>query len=154
MTGPAALVWFKRDLRVHDHAALAVAMHFEGTLGLVVMESQRLDGPECDPRHVGFMLDCLAELHAIGRRLACRCSFAPVGCHRCCKHCGASSLSPWCRPWHAARVWIPPPWAAEETFCRLTRFVRPPWLAMAHGPRPPVGSRRAKGGHWLENLGP
>ena len=69
MTNPAALVWFKRDLRVRDHAALAEAMHFESALGLVVIEPQWLESPECDPRHVGFMLDCVAVLQ---RDLAAR----------------------------------------------------------------------------------
>jgi deoxyribodipyrimidine photo-lyase len=69
MTGPAALVWFKRDLRVRDHAPLAEAAHFDCALGLVVIEPQWLDSPECDPRHVGFLLDCVAELR---RDLAAR----------------------------------------------------------------------------------
>jgi len=42
LTGPMALVWFKRDLRVRDHAALAEAMHFENAPGLVVIEPQWL----------------------------------------------------------------------------------------------------------------
>jgi len=62
VTGAAALVWFKRDLRVRDHAPLVEAMHFERALGLVVIEPQWLASPECDPRHVGFLLDCVAEL--------------------------------------------------------------------------------------------
>lgn len=62
MSGPAALVWFKRDLRVRDHAPLAEAAHFDRALGLVVIEPQWLGSPECDPRHVGFLLDCVAEL--------------------------------------------------------------------------------------------
>lgn len=62
MTGAAALVWFKRDLRVRDHAPLAEATHFDNALGLVVIEPQWLESPECDPRHVGFLLDCVAEL--------------------------------------------------------------------------------------------
>lgn len=69
MTGAAALVWFKRDLRVRDHAALAEAVRFESVLGLIVVEPQWLHSPECDPRHVGFMLDCVAELR---RDLAAR----------------------------------------------------------------------------------
>ena len=56
------MVWFKRDLRVRDHAPLAEAMRFDNALGLVVIEPEWLDSPECDPRHVGFMLDCVAEL--------------------------------------------------------------------------------------------
>ncbi len=69
LTGPRALVWFKRDLRVRDHAPLAAAMQFENALGLVVIEPQWLASPECDPRHVGFMLACVAELQ---RDLAAR----------------------------------------------------------------------------------
>ncbi len=34
----AALAWFKRDLRLRDHAPLAEALHFERALGLVVIE--------------------------------------------------------------------------------------------------------------------
>ncbi len=69
MGEPAALVWFKRDLRVRDHAPLAEALHFGSALGLVVIEPQWLQSPECDPRHVGFLLDCVAELQ---RDLAAR----------------------------------------------------------------------------------
>ncbi len=69
MTGAAALVWFKRDLRVRDHAPLAEATQFDRALGLVVIEPQWLESPECDPRHVGFLLDCVAELQ---RDLAAR----------------------------------------------------------------------------------
>ena len=69
MTGPAALVWFKRDLRLRDHAPLAEAMQFESALGLVVIEPAWLASPECDARHVGFYLDCVAQLQ---RDLAAR----------------------------------------------------------------------------------
>lgn len=62
MMSGAALVWFKRDLRVRDHAPLAEAMHFESALGLVVIEPQWLESPECDPRHVEFLLNCVSEL--------------------------------------------------------------------------------------------
>jgi len=61
-THAAALVWFKRDLRVRDHAPLAEAMRFENAIGLVVIEPHWLSSPECDPRHVGFLLDCVAGL--------------------------------------------------------------------------------------------
>ncbi len=81
MTGPAALVWFKRDLRTRDHAPLAEAMRFENALGLVVIEPQWLDSPECDPRHVAFLLDCVAQLKADlaqrGLPLLVRCGAMP-----------------------------------------------------------------------------
>jgi deoxyribodipyrimidine photo-lyase len=59
-----ALVWFKRDLRIHDHAALATAQSCGDALALFVVEPEWLQSPECDARHVGFVLDCLAELRA------------------------------------------------------------------------------------------
>jgi len=60
--GPAALVWFKRDLRVRDHAPLAEAAQFERALALVVIEPQWLSSPECDPRHVSFLLASVVPL--------------------------------------------------------------------------------------------
>jgi deoxyribodipyrimidine photolyase len=61
VTVTAALVWFKRDLRLREHVPLAEAMHFESALGLGVIERQWPSSPECDPRHIGFVLDCVAE---------------------------------------------------------------------------------------------
>ena len=60
----AALVWFKRDLRLLDHAPLAQAMQFESAAGLLVIEPQWLQSPECDAQHVAFQLGCAAELQA------------------------------------------------------------------------------------------
>ncbi len=58
----AALLWFKRDLRVRDHAPLAEALKCERALALVVVEPAWLASPECDPRHAAFLLACVAEL--------------------------------------------------------------------------------------------
>ncbi|MEZ7847654.1 MAG: deoxyribodipyrimidine photo-lyase, partial [Polaromonas sp.] len=59
-----ALVWFKRDLRVHDHAALAAAQNQHDVLGLFIIEPDWLHSPECDASHVDFALGCLRELRA------------------------------------------------------------------------------------------
>ena len=63
-TTPAnrALVWFKRDLRVHDHAPLVAARWHADALALFVIEPEWLQSPECDSSHVEFALTCLAEL--------------------------------------------------------------------------------------------
>ena len=57
-----ALVWFKRDLRVRDHAPLAAAQDFDSAAGLFIIEPAWLHSAECDASHVAFALDCLAEL--------------------------------------------------------------------------------------------
>ena len=59
-----ALVWFKRDLRVQDHAALAAAQTCHEALALFVIEPEWLQSPECDASHVDFALGCLAPLRA------------------------------------------------------------------------------------------
>ncbi|MDP3521108.1 MAG: FAD-binding domain-containing protein [Hydrogenophaga sp.] len=59
-----ALVWFKRDLRLGDHAPLAQAAGFEACLGLFIIEPAWLSSPECASAHVAFVLDGLARLRA------------------------------------------------------------------------------------------
>jgi deoxyribodipyrimidine photo-lyase len=59
-----ALVWFKRDLRIHDHAALVAAQLHSDALALFVIEPEWLHSPECDAIHVDFALGCLTELRA------------------------------------------------------------------------------------------
>jgi deoxyribodipyrimidine photo-lyase len=61
---PTALVWFKRDLRVADHAPLAEAQRFERALAVFIIEPEWLSSPECDPQHVAFTLACLQPLQA------------------------------------------------------------------------------------------
>ena len=56
-----ALVWFKRDLRVHDHAPLVAALSHTDALGLFVIEPEWLQSPECDSSHMDFALPYLAE---------------------------------------------------------------------------------------------
>lgn len=61
----AALVWFKRDLRVHDHAPLALAAaHADGAAALYAIEPAWRASAEFDPQHLRFALQCLAELRA------------------------------------------------------------------------------------------
>ena len=57
-----AVVWFKRDLRIADHAPLAEAAHCDAALGLFIIEPAWLTSPECHPRHVDWLLKCLAPL--------------------------------------------------------------------------------------------
>jgi deoxyribodipyrimidine photo-lyase len=69
-TSTRTLVWFKRDLRTQDHAALAAALAADEALAIFVIEPEWLASPECDPQHVAFLLRCLAPL---------RCALAERG---------------------------------------------------------------------------
>lgn len=60
----ATLVWFKRDLRLRDHAPLAAAAAAERALAVFVIEPDWLQSPEFDGQHLDHTLAALAELRA------------------------------------------------------------------------------------------
>ena len=57
-----ALVWFKRDLRVADHAPLIAAAQCEAALAVFIVEPAWLTSAECHPRHVAWLMKCLVPL--------------------------------------------------------------------------------------------
>ena len=64
MTG-VHVVWFKRDLRVHDHAALAAALASEGpVLPLFIFDPGEWIQPERSGRQFAFVQESLKELDA------------------------------------------------------------------------------------------
>lgn len=69
----AQLVWFKRDLRVHDHQPLVEAARRGTVLGLYVYEPTLLASAEFDFCHLQFINESLRELSqnlaALGGRL-------------------------------------------------------------------------------------
>jgi len=75
------IVWFKRDLRVVDHAPLAHAAASGGpVLPLWIAEPALLREPDASARHLGFTRECLASLDAAlagrGSRLWTACGEA------------------------------------------------------------------------------
>lgn len=99
---PAALVWFRRDLRDVDHAALSHALaEFERVFCVFVFDTDILDAlPTRQDRRVEFIHGCVTELDAALRarggglivrhgraveeipRLAHECAAAAVFCNR------------------------------------------------------------------------
>ncbi len=64
------VVWFKRDLRVHDHPALTAAIATGSpVLPLYVIEPSLLAHPHTASRHVELVLDGLADLRESLARL-------------------------------------------------------------------------------------
>jgi deoxyribodipyrimidine photo-lyase len=77
MQSKVIIVWFKRDLRVFDHAPLANAVHdADFVLPLFVVEPDYWRLPTSSRRHWCFVNDCLHELDAslaaLGQRLILR----------------------------------------------------------------------------------
>ncbi|MGF1496242.1 MAG: FAD-binding domain-containing protein [Elainellaceae cyanobacterium] len=71
------IVWFRRDLRISDHAPLYRAARRGAVIPVFVLDRALLHHPETAPARVAFMLDCLArlddDLRDRGGRLILRC---------------------------------------------------------------------------------
>jgi deoxyribodipyrimidine photo-lyase len=64
-----SVVWFKRDLRLHDHAALAAATERGPVLCLHVVEPSLWRHPDASAQHLGFALESAEVLnHALHKR--------------------------------------------------------------------------------------
>lgn len=70
------LVWFKRDLRTHDHSVLAQAAQRGVVLPLYVIEDELWHQRDMSARQWDFVAECLADLreslHRIGQPLIVR----------------------------------------------------------------------------------
>lgn len=62
MVQTANIVWFKRDLRVTDHAPLVAAANAGSVLPLYIIEPQLWTLPDSSPRHWRFIHDSLLDL--------------------------------------------------------------------------------------------
>jgi deoxyribodipyrimidine photo-lyase len=67
------IVWFKRDLRIHDHAPLAAAAASgRPVLPLFILEPELWAQPEFSGRHFAFLRESLADLDSGLTRLGAR----------------------------------------------------------------------------------
>lgn len=61
------IVWFKRDLRIEDNPALAMAISQVSTLGdiipLYILEPELWQQPDMSERHYSFLKDCIESLN-------------------------------------------------------------------------------------------
>jgi deoxyribodipyrimidine photo-lyase len=72
-----AVVWFRRDLRLHDHPALVAALaDHERAIPLYVLDDKLLHGRYASPARARFLLGCLhtldEDLRALGSGLVIR----------------------------------------------------------------------------------
>jgi deoxyribodipyrimidine photo-lyase len=58
------LLWYKRDLRIADHAPFTAAAAAGPVLAVYVHEPEQQQAPDRDPRHELVLRDALDELHA------------------------------------------------------------------------------------------
>ena len=57
------VVWFKRDLRLEDHAPLAAAANGKPTVMLYVFEPELIQDPHYSARHWRFVTQSLIEMN-------------------------------------------------------------------------------------------
>ncbi|MEM8495898.1 MAG: deoxyribodipyrimidine photo-lyase, partial [Planctomycetota bacterium] len=65
-------VWFKRDLRVADHAALSAAVDHGAVVGLYIVEPELWAAPEASAVQYHFVYESLVELRSAMSRLGGR----------------------------------------------------------------------------------
>jgi len=91
-----AIVLFNRDLRVHDHPALAAAARAERTVPLFVLDERLLGSRFAAPNRVAFMLEALRDLdealRKAGGRLFVRRGDPVREAIAVARECGASAL--------------------------------------------------------------
>jgi deoxyribodipyrimidine photo-lyase len=74
MTQAPRIVWFKRDLRINDHAPLLAASRSNApVIPLYIVEPKYWEQPFASRRHWHFIHDCLVDLNIalidLGQRL-------------------------------------------------------------------------------------
>ena len=57
------VVWFKRDLRINDHAPLMMAIKHGKIIPLYILEPELWQQPDLSFRHYKFLSECLLELN-------------------------------------------------------------------------------------------
>jgi deoxyribodipyrimidine photo-lyase len=76
------IVWFKRDLRIQDHAALTNASKLGPFIPLYIIEPELWAQPDMSHRHYAFLLECLNELNqtlqSLGQPLIIKVGDAPT----------------------------------------------------------------------------
>jgi deoxyribodipyrimidine photo-lyase len=90
----SGVVLFTRDLRVHDHPALAAAARtFDQVLPLFVYDREIFDGPYAAPNRVRFLLDSLDDLDSsLDGALLRRSGAVPAEAIRAAREANASAI--------------------------------------------------------------
>ncbi|WP_424952788.1 uracil-DNA glycosylase [Deinococcus sp.] len=106
-TAPVQLVWFKKDLRVCDHAALSAAAERGPVLPVYLYEPEQLAHPEFGGHHLSYLNACLeslnVELQRLGTPLVLRVGEA------------VSALETLCRDLEERGLTVGALWAHQET---------------------------------------
>ena len=79
MNNPIVIVWFKRDLRVIDHAPLVAACTQAAVLPLFCWEPSVWSGQDYAKQHQMFVKECLAELEIALQKIGLKMHISNAG---------------------------------------------------------------------------
>lgn len=79
MLNPIVIVWFKRDLRVEDHAPLVAAVAEAAVLPLFCWEPSVWSGKDYAKQHQHFVMECLMELEGLLKKIGLKLHISNAG---------------------------------------------------------------------------
>jgi deoxyribodipyrimidine photo-lyase len=141
------IVWFKRDLRIHDHAPLAAAAAKGPVIPLYILEPELWRQPDMAGRHYDFLAESLGELDrdltALGQPLVLRVGDAVEILSALCAEHGVTAIRMHQETWNGwtydrdrrVRAW------ARSVGVRIAE-------EMQFGIHRRMGSRRGWAGKW------
>jgi deoxyribodipyrimidine photo-lyase len=146
-----AIVLFNRDLRVHDHPALAAAARAERTVPLFVLDERLLGSRFAAPNRVAFMLEALRDLdealRGAGGRLIVRRGDPVREAIAVARECGAGAL-------HVSADWSAYARAREERLARACAEERIEFTAHPGVTVVPPGAATPTGGDHFKVFSP
>jgi deoxyribodipyrimidine photo-lyase len=146
-----AVVLFNRDLRLHDHPALAAAAKAERTVPLFVFDERLLGSRFAAPNRVAFMLEALRDLDEALRRAGGRLFVRPGDPVReaiaVARECGATAL-------HVSADWSAYARAREERLAQACAEERIEFTAHPGVTVVPPGAAAPAGGNHFKVFTP
>jgi deoxyribodipyrimidine photo-lyase len=146
-----ALVLFNRDLRIHDHPALAAAAKAEHTVPLFVLDEALLASRFAAPNRVAFMLEALHDLdkalRKAGGRLLVRRGDPVREAVAAARECGASQI-------HVSADWSAYARGREERLARACEEERIEFTAHPGVTIVPPGAVTPTGGDHFKVFSP
>ena len=142
-----SVVWFKRDLRLHDHAALVDAAAHGPLLCLYLIEPSLWAQPDAARQHYEFILESLRELaralKALGGRLHVRSGEVPAVLAQ------LHALQPFARLVSHEETGNAVTYARDKAVARWCRYQGVAWHEFAQfGVVRRLASRNQWQGHW------
>lgn len=145
------VVWFKRDLRIQDHAPLVAAAARGPVVPLYVFEPELWQQPDRSGRQFAFLLDCLqslkADLESVGSTLVIRVGDVVQVLESLYDSSGITGL------WSHEETGTQWTYDRDKAVARWARSNRVPWTEFPqHGVFRPLKSRDHWAGLWEKHM--